>query len=484
MNVETSLDIKTVLSDGSVTRPGVRMLMECRVPQLSTRDAFDIYSNDLPEDVTGSVTPEPPIFTSTTASTTTTSNTTTESTQRMKLSGSITTAYAFSEDLNNPESDTFIEYAATVESEMTSIMMQSSMMKSVDLQVTGFQPVSGSRKRRQATTDAKAMAEFEAVVQVPESASMNEVQDALEAEIQSASDDGFDSLDSDSFNTIGVVAEAFITTTPTTKTTTATRTTTYAPTTTTSTTTTTSAIITHDTFYDLHGYHSTPVITTTSSPELVSLSTCPKGNEWFKIDQSKSVSWSWQASISIGRRASAGLLSCSGVILSSDWILTAAGCCIGSIVDEIEVYTGSLDYSHGTMHKAQYYKIQHNVCAIKLEDKIYIDGRSTSVGCFDNESSLQDSNCWMASWPHKVMTHHRQNRLISKYVEIENPGTIGYAECDPYSNQIDFTGSPVMCQTDSVSYISGVIWEDQGNTHHFIPISFWSADNLQLKPSV
>ena len=427
------------------------MLMECRVPLPLTPDACDIYSCDKTEDVTGSNPPEPPIYTTT--FTTTTSTTITESTQLMKLSGSITTAYAFSNDLNDPESDMFIEYATTVESEMTSIMMQSSMMKSVDLQVTGFQPVSASRKRRQVVTDAKAKAQFEATAQVPESASMNDVQDALEAKIQSASDDWFESLDSESFNTVGVVAEAIITTTPTISTT--------LPTTTTSSTTTT----------PFHGYHSTPLITTTSSPELVSLSTCPGGNDWFKIDQSNSVSWSWQASISIGRRASAGLFSCSGVILSPDWILTAADCCIGSIVGEMEVYTGSLDYSHGTMHKAQYYKIQHNACGIKLDDKIYIDGRSTSVGCFDDGSSLQDGNCWMTSWPHKLMTHHRQNRLISKSVDITNHGTIGYADCDVNSGQIDFTGSPVMCYTDSVSYIFGVVWDDKGNTHHFININ-------------
>ena len=229
----------------------------------------------------------------------------------------------------------------------------------------------------------------------------------------------------------------------------------FSPTTTTSTNTTTKTISTETTASSL--------ITTTSLSKLESLSTCPGGNDWFKIDQSKSLSWSWQASISIGRRASAGLFSCSGVILSSDWILTAADCCIGSIVGEMEVYTGSLDYSHGTMHKAQYYKIQDQVCAIKLEDKIYIDGRSTSVGCFDDGSSLQDGNCWIASWPHKVMTHNRQNRLISKPVEITNHGTIGDAVCDLHSSQIDFTGSPVMCHKDSVSFVSGVVWEDKGN---------------------
>ena len=205
----------------------------------------------------------------------------------------------------------------------------------------------------------------------------------------------------------------------------------------------------------------TPSVTTTSlSPEITSISTCPEGNEWFKIDQSQSLPWSWQASITIGRRASAGLFSCSGVILSSDWILTAADCCIGSIVDEIEVYTGSLDFSHGTMHKIRYYKTQNEICAIRLDNKIHVDGKTTSVGCFKDNSS--DGDCWMAAWQHKLMTYNRQNHLMSKSVEISNLGSTGSSACNSNSNMIDFTGSPVMCQTASVSYISGVVWEDRG----------------------
>ena len=411
------------------------MILECRVPLPSTPDAFDIFT--MASAVGNIINIEPP---ETTAAPQTTGP---PPTQSMKLTGSITTAYSFSDDLNDPESDMFKEYASTLESEMSSIMMRSSMMKSVDLQVTGFQAVPAARKRRQAT-ETKAMAEFEAFAEVAEDAVMEDVQDAVENEIQSATDEGLESLDADSFNTIGVVVA----------------TTTTTPTTSTSTTTTTSIPITHDSFFDIHGYDSTTVITTTSGPALASLSTCPGGNEWLKIDQSQAMPWSWQASISIGRRASVGLFTCSGVILSPHWILTAADCCIGSIVDEMEVYTGSLDFSHGTMHKVQYYKTQNEICAIRLDDEIHIDGKSTSVGCFHDESS--DGDCWMAAWQHKVMTHDRQNRLVSKSVELSNYGTTGFSICDIESNMIDYTGSPVMCQMDSIAYISGVIWEDRG----------------------
>ena len=467
--------MKPTESDGSVTESGVRMLMECRVPLPSTPDAFDIYESS-------SIMMTTTTTTTTRSTTTTRITTTTEPTQYMKLTGSITTAYAFSDDLNDPESDLFKEYASTVESEMSSIMMKSSMMKSVDLEVTGFESTPAARKRRQAS-ETKAMAIFEAIAEVSEEAQLEDVQGAVESEIQSATDEGLESLDADSFNTIGVV----VATTTTTSTTTTTAITTTTFTTTTSTTiltTTTTKPITHDSFFDIHGYDSTTVMTTTSSPALASLSTCPGGNEWFKIDQSKAMPWSWQTSISIGRRASAGLFTCSGVILTSDWILTAADCCIGSIVDEIEVYTGSLDFSHGTMHKVQYYKTQSEVCAIRLEDSIHIDGTITSVACFNDESPATiPGSCWMAAWKHKVMTHDRQNRLISKSVEISAQGNTGISYCDintPAVN-IDYTGSPVMCQMDSAAYIFGVVWEDSGNAEIFR----WSQSgpNLGLRIS-
>ena len=507
------------------------MILECRVPLPSTPDAFDIFT--MAKSI-GNIS-EP--LETTAEPTTYAELTTTKPTQFMKLTGSITTAYSFSDDLNDPESEMFKEYASTLESEMSSIMMRSSMMKSVDLQVTGFQEVSAGRKRRQAS-DTKAMAEFEAFAQVSEDAAMEDVQGAVENEIQSAKDEGLVSLDADSLNTIGVVVATTITSTtstttatttamttttvatttttvatttttaetmktnkaPTTTTTIATTTTVATTTTTTETTTATKAPITitttltkttatttttsiltttnatktttttnstttttletTKTLATKKTATSTTVATTISTPELAPISTCPGGNEWFKIDQSQSLPWSWQASITIGRRASASLFSCSGVIISTDWILTAADCCIGSIVDEIEVYTGSRDFSHGTMHKIRYYKTQNDICAIRLDDEIHIDGKTTSVGCFKDESS--DGDCWMAAWQHKLMTYNRQNRLISKSVEISNLGSTGSSVCDSNSNMIDFTGSPVMCETGSVSYISGVVWEDRG----------------------
>ena len=56
---ETYFDIKPFQSDYSLTEQGVRLLMECKVPQPSTPDAFDIYGSqtDL-EEVTGG--PDPP----------------------------------------------------------------------------------------------------------------------------------------------------------------------------------------------------------------------------------------------------------------------------------------------------------------------------------------------------------------------------------------------------------------------------------------
>ena len=525
------------------------MILECRVPLPSTPDAFDIFTmarsiGNISEPL--ETTAEP---------TTYAELTTTQPTQFMKLTGSITTAYSFSDDLNDPESEMFKEYASTLESEMSSIMMRSSMMKSVDLQVTGFQEVSAGRKRRQAS-DTKAMAEFEAFAQVSEDAVMEDVQGAVETEIQSATDEGLESLDADSFNTIGVVVATTITsttstttattttlttttvatttttaetmtttkaptttttiattttvatTTTTTETTTATKapiTTTTTATKTTATTTTTSILTTTNatktttttnstttttlettkTLATKTTATSTTAATTISTPELAPISTCPGGNEWFKIDQSQSLPWSWQASITIGRRASAGLFSCSGVIISADWILTAADCCIGSIVDEIEVYTGSRDFSHGTMHKIRYYKTQNEICAIRLDDKIHIDGKTTSVGCFKDESL--DSDCWMAAWQHKLMTYNRQNRLISKSVEISNMGSTGSSACDSNSNMIDFTGSPVMCETGFVSYISGVVWEDRGtldNNTYARKMSAISISNYELRLSI
>ena len=75
------------------------------------------------------------------------------------------------------------------------------------------------------------------------------------------------------------------------------------------------------------------------------------------------------------------------------------------------------------------------------------------------------------------MTYNRQNHLMSKSVQISNLGSTGSSACDSNSNTIDFTGSPVMCETGSVSYISGVVWEDRGtldnNTFSYEHFELW-----------
>ena len=88
------------------------------------------------------------------------------------------------------------------------------MMKSLNLQVTGFQEVSAARKRRQAS-ETKAMAVFEAFAEVSEDAVLEDVEGAVENEIKSAADEELESLDADSFNIIGAVVGT-ITTVPTT----------------------------------------------------------------------------------------------------------------------------------------------------------------------------------------------------------------------------------------------------------------------------
>ena len=90
----------------------------------------------------------------------------------MKFTESITTAYSFSDDLNDPKSDLFKEYASTLEPEMSQIMMTCSMMKSIDLQVTSFQAIS-------AASETKAMAVFEADAEVAKDAAMEDVQGAV-----------------------------------------------------------------------------------------------------------------------------------------------------------------------------------------------------------------------------------------------------------------------------------------------------------------
>ena len=66
------------------------------------------------------------------------------------ISGSISTSYTYSDELDDPTSELFQRYAASVESEMTSIMMQSASVNSISTRVTSFEEAETGRRRRQA----------------------------------------------------------------------------------------------------------------------------------------------------------------------------------------------------------------------------------------------------------------------------------------------------------------------------------------------
>lgn len=194
------------------------------------------------------------------------------------------------------------------------------------------------------------------------------------------------------------------------------------------------------------------------STELNSTS-CPNGNDWFNIDQSESRIWSWMASISLGRRASAGLFTCSGTIVSDKWVLTAADCCRGSIVDEMEVYTSSLEFRQGKMHRVKSYQTADKMCAIRLADYIDIDSSETSVGCFNNEQDTE--TCWIAAWRHSSIAQNQDNILQSVTVKPNKQSKTARSSCRA-ADSTDFTGSPIMCINGENAVVSGIVWEDKG----------------------
>ena len=107
------------------------------------------------------------------------------------------------------------------------------------------------------------------------------------------------------------------------------------------------------------------------------------------------------------------------------------------------------------------------MCAIRLSDKIDIDGMTTSVGCFPSSLGHHMSSvCWLGAWPHKLVSaHDRRNSLVSESVEVSNYGSSGSSyKCDVSDEVLDFTGSPVICMDtiNGASYVSGVVWEDTG----------------------
>jgi len=120
----------------------------------------------------------------------------------LKLTGSVATNYEFKDDLNNPESALFKNYASKVESDMSGIFMRNdygaAMIKSVQVTVTGFKPVQSTRKRRQAM-EGNALAEFEALAEIPKNVEFEDVETDVEKEIQSISWEWFEHLDASSF---------------------------------------------------------------------------------------------------------------------------------------------------------------------------------------------------------------------------------------------------------------------------------------------
>ena len=194
-------------------------------------------------------------------------------------------------------------------------------------------------------------------------------------------------------------------------------------------------------------------------PTELNSTTCSSSNDWFDVDQSEAKIWSWMASISLGRRASAGLFTCSGTILSDKWVLTAADCCRGSIVDEMEVYTSSLEFRQGKMHRVKSYQTADAMCAIRLADHIEIDGMETSVGCFNNEEISE--TCWIAAWQHSSIAQNQDNILKSVTVKPDKHSETARSSCHGGSST-DFTGSPIMCIDGENAVVSGIVWEDKG----------------------
>ena len=73
------------------------------------------------------------------------------------ISGSISTSYTYSDELDDPTSELFEKYAASVESEMTSIMMQSASVDSISTRVTSFEAAETGRRKRQAKVEFRGL---------------------------------------------------------------------------------------------------------------------------------------------------------------------------------------------------------------------------------------------------------------------------------------------------------------------------------------
>lgn len=121
--------------------------------------------------------------------------------QTVQVSGAITTAYEYSSELTDTSSAMFISHASAVERDLVTVMSRSVKVTTVVLKVTGFTEVVASRKRRQAgdAIGSKAKAQFEGEATVPADESADSVESDVADTIAAATDDGFESLDTDSF---------------------------------------------------------------------------------------------------------------------------------------------------------------------------------------------------------------------------------------------------------------------------------------------
>ena len=221
---------------------------------------------------------------------TTLSTTTPKQTHTLKLTGSVATNYEFKDDLNNPESALFKNYASKVESDMSWIFNGAAMIKSVQVTVTGFKPVQSTRKRRQAM-EGNALAEFEALAEIPKNVEFEDVQTDVEKEIQSISWGIYEHLDASSFRYSPYNKIDFV-----------------FP--------TTQAITTA----------STPV---TASPTAASSTTAPPVGSWanhtpyslnLRIEYKPNDAYTWGTNIFLERK-------CMGTLIANNVIITSSACC-------------------------------------------------------------------------------------------------------------------------------------------------------------
>ena len=282
---------------------------------------------------------------------TTLSTTAPKQTHTLKLTGSVATNYEFKDDLNNPESALFKNYASKVESDMSGIFMRNdygaAMIKSVQVTVTGFKPVQSTRKRRQAM-EGNALAEFEALAEIPKNVEFEDVETDVEKEIQSISWEWFEHLDASSFRYSPYNKIDFV-----------------FP--------TTQAITTA----------STPV---TASPTAASSTTAPPVGSWanhtpyslnLRIEYKPNDAYTWGTNIVLERK-------CMGTLIANNVIITSSACCESiqdfTIINSSGGTNGMINTNarYGPYHMGDWEHIplicpchssDHHSCAKRAEEK-------------------------------------------------------------------------------------------------------------------